>query len=604
MAKSEKQHSGDTAVETRKHRLQIAAGVAVFLASILTYVVTLSPTVAGGDSGELIAAAYVVGVPHPPGYPLYTMLGKLFTLLPLGSVAYRVNLMSALFGALAVATTYFVILRISRRIVPSVVGSLTLAFSVLFWSYSLVAEVFTLNSFFASLSILLILLWRHRRDDRFLVLFAGTYGLGVGHHQTLLFLAPALLYLLVMTARKHFPSASSLVASTLCFLLGFVVFLYLPLAAAGNPRANFGDPSSLERFIRVVTRANYGSLKLIPAQDRYQVPPLVQLPLYAQSMLEQFSAVGILLGLAGFWQAFRRSRTLFVFLLAAFLPSGALFVVYVNILPDLPGAEAMLQKFFILSATVFALPVGLGVWWLIATAESRLTRLTAPAIAASPGLILMGLPLFLFLSNLNVVDQRDNWLASDFSRQILQSAEPNAIILGYSDDGVNSLSYLQMVENLRPDVAVVAPSLINEWYARQLRRDYGGASPVTDVVLASSDPAGELLRENVGKRPVYIYGLSGDEWADEYQLLPRGLVVSLAPKGQAVNLDALRRENEKFWSEEGLSRPPQGVPPLLLGIQCPFGLRFTRLFSRHPVPRPWPDGRGPQLLRESSANRP
>lgn len=124
-------------------RLSICLGVLC----LAVYGRTLAPTLAGGDSGELTTAAYTLGVAHPPGYPLYTLLGKAFSLLPYGSIAWRLNLFSAVCNTAAVVVLLWTVWRWSGDALAGFTAAAMFAFSPLAWRYALVAEVFALNTF-------------------------------------------------------------------------------------------------------------------------------------------------------------------------------------------------------------------------------------------------------------------------------------------------------------------------------------------------------------------------------------------------------------------------------------------------------------------------
>ena len=137
----------------------LAAGL--FAASLTAYTWTLAPSVATlfDDSLEFPLACYRLGIAHPTGYPFYTLLGKLFTLLPWQNVAWRVNLLSAVAGALTVALVYLVTRQLTRRRLPALLGAMALAASPVFWSQSVIAEVYTLNSAFVAALLWLVLRW-------------------------------------------------------------------------------------------------------------------------------------------------------------------------------------------------------------------------------------------------------------------------------------------------------------------------------------------------------------------------------------------------------------------------------------------------------------
>jgi len=124
------------------------AAAAVGIIVLGVYVCTLAPTVAGGDSGELITAAYTLGVVHPPGYPLYTLLAKLFTLIPLGTIAWRVNLFSAVCAAGAGTLLFLAVARWSGNLWAALVSASLFAFSPHVWPHAVTAEVFALNNLF------------------------------------------------------------------------------------------------------------------------------------------------------------------------------------------------------------------------------------------------------------------------------------------------------------------------------------------------------------------------------------------------------------------------------------------------------------------------
>ena len=125
----------------------------IFGSTLIVYILTLSRSVYFGDSGELIAVARTLGIAHPPGYPLYTMIAHLFTYLPFGNLAFRVNLFSAVTSSLTIVVVYFICLKLTKNRLASISASLFLAFSYLFLLYSLVAEVFSLNNLFVALII-------------------------------------------------------------------------------------------------------------------------------------------------------------------------------------------------------------------------------------------------------------------------------------------------------------------------------------------------------------------------------------------------------------------------------------------------------------------
>ena len=205
-------------------RIHRYAGIGVFTLTFLLYLKTMAPGVSFWDTGEFIASSYILGVPHPPGAPLYVLLGRVFSLLPVGEPAWRVVLMSALSSALAIWCTYLTTVSLARRaqggralepfgdhrdvsvILGAVVASLSLAVSYTYWFNATEAEVYGYSILFAALSVWLIVYWDGTQhgalEDRWLFLLAYLFGLGGGIHMLCLLTIPSLLILVWFADEK------------------------------------------------------------------------------------------------------------------------------------------------------------------------------------------------------------------------------------------------------------------------------------------------------------------------------------------------------------------------------------------------------------------
>ncbi len=166
----------------------------------IVYLITLAPTVTSEDSGELIAAAYTFGVAHPPGYPLWCILARAFCLIPSSSPAWSINLMSSVFGSLTAGVLYLICVQAGAGRIPSLAAALCLAFSRRFWSQSVIAEVYTLNTFLFAGLLLCILLWKERRTNTYLYLASLFFGLGLtNHYMLVLLVSPPVIYYILRT---------------------------------------------------------------------------------------------------------------------------------------------------------------------------------------------------------------------------------------------------------------------------------------------------------------------------------------------------------------------------------------------------------------------
>ena len=176
----------------------------VALALFALYAATSPRSVALEDDSLFVLSAYFLGIEHPPGYPLFTLIGHLFTYLPFGSVAYRVHLVSALFGALSVGTLWLCARSLIHGRLPAYVAAFGLGLSPVFWSQSLIAEVYTLNTFFFLVLVYLGLQAAPRSVQApdgaaggVLLWMAFVFGLSLSNHWPLMLLAaPAFVVLL------------------------------------------------------------------------------------------------------------------------------------------------------------------------------------------------------------------------------------------------------------------------------------------------------------------------------------------------------------------------------------------------------------------------
>jgi hypothetical protein len=185
----------------RRAKAPFWIALGLFSAILFVYVQTLAPGLAKGDGGELQHTLAVLGVAHPTGYPLYTLVGWLWAkFIPFGTIAWRVNLFSAVCGAAAAVMVYGIVYRLTRRVLPGLAGACFLAFSPSFWILSSTTEVYALHALFVAAIFYLLLVWRDAGTRRFKVLIPVTfvYGLSLSHHRTMLLLAPAILLFVLL----------------------------------------------------------------------------------------------------------------------------------------------------------------------------------------------------------------------------------------------------------------------------------------------------------------------------------------------------------------------------------------------------------------------
>jgi hypothetical protein len=290
----------------------------VFALALALYVATLAPSVLPGDSGEFQLVAPTLGIPHPTGYPLYLLLGKGISLLPVGNVAYRLNLLSALAAAGTVWAVYRVGRALGLRQAAALAGAGLLAVSQTLWSQATIAEKYTLNAFLVALTLLLGLKWRRvhratagRASRGWLYAWAACYGLSLTHHRTMLLLAPAYLLLVWFTDRRLLKQGRLVVSLLGIALAPLALYLLLPLLSALNPPYAYTRIDSARAFFDLVLARDYqGSLFRGGWSGLW--PRLGEA---GRLLARQYGWPGLVVALGGWGVALRRSWRIAVVLL-------------------------------------------------------------------------------------------------------------------------------------------------------------------------------------------------------------------------------------------------------------------------------------------------
>ena len=493
----------------------VGAGALAFLVYVLTLAPGLSSDNYGTDGGDLIAAAYNLGVPHPTGYPTYTLLAWLFTRVPVGVIAYRVNLLSAVCAAGTVTLCF----RLAQCLLTSgdpeadanatwllpAATALTLASSSLLWSQAVISEVYALLALLAALLFWLLLRWLRGGRDHNLALAALVFGLGLGNHVTLAFAAPAALVLL-WPERARWWRPRVLLPVLSLFVAGLGIYAYLPLAARHRPPINWGNPQTWRGFLWVVTAKQYQQFAF--GLDAAAVPG--RLAAWAQLLGRQFGWWGVALALIGAWSWWQRHRLLALAALAWALPVAVYAFFY-----DTGDSHV-----YLIAPLLF-----LALCW--GEGAAGLVRLARPLARSWRRLVLVAIALLPLLSlglHWSESDPDDDWLLHAYFTQVLDAVEPGALVLARGDGPTFALWYGVYAEQHRTDVTVVSgPLLAFIWYRDHIRHLYPDlvvAEPGTGAVTID-DLARDMIANNLPQRSVYATDPS-EAWKTTYDFVQEG----------------------------------------------------------------------------------
>ncbi|MBI5287162.1 MAG: DUF2723 domain-containing protein, partial [Deltaproteobacteria bacterium] len=479
-------------------------GTLIFTAAFILYLLTLSPAISVGDSPELISSAYTLGIAHPPGYPLFSLLGKLASFIPIGnSIAYRVNLLSAFLAGISVLFLYLTIIeaiglvRMGSRgqgvkrsrdfhsnpgtlesSTPSTIdnlsaflGSIIFAVSPIFWSQAVVAEVYTLNAAFFTGLLWLGLKWINQGsrgqgvlgtlepwDPRTLYLIAFLCGLSLGNHHTMIAFGPVFFLFAVTLAivgswesgvgskrliRMLLTPHSSLL--TIFFLLGLSVYLYLPIRSMQNPFMDWGDTERLRGFLDVLLRKQFA----LGSRDYSVERAMLQMGYYLTLLREQFTIFGLILGIAGSLLFAKRAFLPFFFTLGLFIVFGIFTVLFLNPAPpDLYSIDVMIIPTF----AAFSIWIGIGLLFVYSGVAALFMRGLIEGrergISIFMTFIFLSIPFTVLWTNLRKNDQRGNTFAYDYAKDVLGSIESNGVLFVEADLSLFPIWYMQYVDGI------------------------------------------------------------------------------------------------------------------------------------------------------------
>ncbi len=476
-------------------------GVGVMIISLLLYLPTVAPTITwlnnGTDSGDFAAAVATLGIPHPPGYPTYVLLGRAWIVLPLGGdIAYRLNLLSAVSAGLAAGVSAVTIIVLGRKlpfnrsslVLGSVLASLALAIAPIIWSQATITEVYAPGLAMLSLMTLCLVMWWGHPQKKWLILAGVIGGLSFGVLPQLILAAPGVLFLLYAKKTRQMSWSQWwrqwIIPATIGAIIGLSTFIYLPVRAAAQPFINWGNPGVLSRFWVHITAQQYQQFWGLLESDAW----LSRLWQSLTQLGQQLSWAVLILALFGIYFLWHNHRALsghiltLVGLTILFRTSYPVVGNIVYLVPALYG---------------LALAAGVGIAWLLATAQKQIGYVGVGMLT-----LVLFVALFLRAKTIAVnLDISNDQEAALFSQQVMEVLPPNAIVISDQDETTFSLWYRQSLGQ-RSDVLVVDRRLLDYgWYQQNLRQH---GAEVSLEAIQVEDVAGL-------DRSVYVVGWPLDE---------------------------------------------------------------------------------------------
>ncbi len=454
---------------------KILYGILSFFIPFIVYVITLAPTVSWIDSDELTTASALLKIAHPTGYPLFTILGKLFTLLPTGDEAYSLNLMSAFISSAAVFILFNLMLFLINnfRITGSdksvlnnlpenavlnicLASSLLFAFSKTFWDNANVVEVYSLHSFFIILLIFLFLKAissdtnrksgnLNNASDKYWILFSFVLGLSFANHMTTIFLFPGFIFLFISEFGFNKNLLKRLTILLIPFFLALTLYVYL-IVRADSSMISWGHTNTFDNFVAHITGRQYDTAMFRSAADLK-----IQLSRFFEKYPEEFVYLNVILIIPGLIQLFRMSRKLFYFTVILFVTcilTASNYTIY------------DIYSYYLLSSVVTSVWIGFGIIYVINIFSSFKKQLSYVII------LIFFLPLsYNFAEN----DKSRDYMVKDYVFNLFNSASENSIVI----TNYNPTYYFQYVKKVRPDIIFINRDyMYNKWYLNSLMETY------------------------------------------------------------------------------------------------------------------------------------
>jgi hypothetical protein len=466
-------------------------------AAFALYALTLAPTVLAGDGGEFQFVPYRLGVAHPTGYPLYSLLGWAWShLLPVGDVAYRMNLFSAFWAGLAIGILYLTAHILLRQTTPALspaihrliaaLAAITFAVTPTFWSQAIIAEVYSLHVVFVVLLLYLLLAWSERRESRLLLIAACCFGLSLAHHRTTLLLAPPILAYLWLADRHAYHDWRLMLRALLLVLLPLALYAYIPLRAAHTPYLHLPLTEDRELVLYKNTLAGFADFVLggpFGGSLDLTVNLGERLAMAWGFLRDEVGWIGVVLALAG------------VVRLATYRPpaspgrgrwallalTGLAYAVAVTF--DLFYTIGDIFVLFIPSYVVVVLWMAVGVGTL-ATVLHRQRLVSALFVA-----FFFILPICKAFGHFALVDQSHNTQARTQWEMILAKPLPlGAVLVSNDRNDMMPMWYFQYVDGKHPDWLGLFPLITP---------DYPTLGHVLDLALSTARPV-YLIKEMPG----------------------------------------------------------------------------------------------------------
>ncbi|GEM_PF-1444451 len=505
------------------HNLQPIFISLFFLGIFVLYAHNLTRDVYSGDIGDLVTAGYVFGVAHPSGYPLFSLFGYIASHLPgtLPAVS-KIGFISILSSLGALIFYYRFCREVTKSLFISLLSTSVLAFSYYFWLFTEMPEVFALNNFFIIVLLYFAIQFYTKKKISALYILAFLAGLSATHHQTIILIFPSILILIAKHIKIIFASPKRVISLIGLVLLGFSVYLYVPLAASKNPVMNWDNATSLKNFLHLLLRKDYG----IAPKVVNEVPISIKLILvkdYFTTLFDSYSYQICFIGLLGILFLGKKQKWLLASLLVGFILSGPFFIYYAAPFITTTTAWGITERFYIFSYVIFMFFVPFGFLLLKNSIERFFPKKMYSTILLGYFLIV---PLFLIIYNFPKTDLSKTHIGNTLAMDIISPLRHKSVLYVSGDTTAFNIWYVHYVLNKRKDIDIInPPGVASNYFLDNEINKYHEKNPTVPM----SRVLHKTLQQIQTQRRIFSSYDIGTPVEGSY-LLPKGLIYELIDK--------------------------------------------------------------------------
>jgi hypothetical protein len=440
----------------------------------------MAPSVSFIDSGELATVCIKLGIAHPTGYPLFTLLGHIFSFIPFPEAVFRLSFMCCVLSSLAVSLFFNMLVFIFRDLnlsskkdssvkyssakglddlviyIISLFSSAILAFSITFWNVANSLEVYSLHAFFIIAIMFVILKASHltfRNDnqkEKYWILFGFLVGMTFSNHMSSLFLSLGCIYLYFSVNGFSKESFKRLAVLGIFFIIAFSIYIYYPLRA-DNLWISWGYPKNWDNFIRHISGKQFSVWMFSSTEVTSK-----QFSYFIKAFPKEFYYFPLILSIIGIIEIFKSQRRFFYFTLLLFA-----FNVFYAINYDIHDIDT----YFLLAYIINTIWIAFGILFIVKKFKNNKLQISIAFII---------IPVIILFANYNENDESDNYYVKDYTMNVFNSAPGKSLIISSQWDFFVSASwYYQMVYGMRPDLVIIDKELLRKtWYIRHIKIHY------------------------------------------------------------------------------------------------------------------------------------